>query len=490
MTTGNIDIFQKTTEELNIISTMWKDDILLLSKQCNVEVRDTWKQIVLHLPYFLQYLNIEHFKNFKASNLPSEFRYIIRERLLKISESRKLLIEKSKSQPLLSGRFTINSHNNTITDGEKTFEFYFSPVEREIGEIIESNIHYLQSISHNQLFRLGLFLSGAEWPFAYLSASEFDRVYKIQALEKAFKAPIFSHKCINISRIVGFGHLPKTSISLLIKRSSRKFKENRYDFMITAVNKILGFDGRSILASGFHCFATCPVSYGYDQNGFYITRRNGQKIISNYPMPPNYLYVRPLWKNKSILKNIPIVNISESEHSLESTRRKYDASLYQSRIQGQKPFEEELEKVRNELEHAWDELTRYHRTDFSANDPISKGQCGVTSVYIAKIFNKYDVRFCEGDAIFSDRSNSIFNHCWVKIIKFCDGMENLIIDLTADQSGHNESVICESDINLRKRGIFYNAVREVNPMDEVKRTRSLSERLEILSKRITNISKY
>jgi hypothetical protein len=155
------------------------------------------------------------------------------------------------------------------------------------------------------------------------------------------------------------------------------------------------------------------------------------------------------------------------------------------------PLNFSLDDLRRDLELAWNRLTRYHRTTFEPNDPISKGQCGVTSAYIARELQHqgHAVLFCEGDVVFPGEVQPIRNHCWVKISHFEQGgkkFQDLIIDLTADQSGFEESVICEVDASLKSRGISYLQVREVEPraVDEG----HLLARLDTLQQRISSLA--
>jgi hypothetical protein len=121
---------------------------------------------------------------------------------------------------------------------------------------------------------------------------------------------------------------------------------------------------------------------------------------------------------------------------------------------------------------------------------VSKGQCGVTSAFIARYLSDagYDVLFCEGDVAFPSPTNPIRNHCWVKIRTLPEQrneIRDIIIDLTADQSGFSEPVICESDESLRNRGIFYKQEREVEPMTA--QSGKLSSRLNKLQQQLNSL---
>ncbi|KAI4452199.1 hypothetical protein C823_006781 [Eubacterium plexicaudatum ASF492] len=118
------------------------------------------------------------------------------------------------------------------------------------------------------------------------------------------------------------------------------------------------------------------------------------------------------------------------------------------------------------MESVWCDETRYHGTVFTDKDKNSKGQCGVSSFYLAKLLEEknYKVLFCEGDAYFPS-SQPIIEHCWIKLL-MCKN-KDLIIDITADQSGYDKKVVCMTKHELKKWGISYCAKKEYK-MQEIK----------------------
>jgi hypothetical protein len=333
-----------------------------------------------------------------------------------------------------------------------------------------------------------LFVESFDYPLAYLSVNALDRSYKLEALRTALCFEVPEMACLDAARIYGSGHVPKNTISFLISWASERLAETDYHFLTTAVNPMLGFTGTSMLAAGFRPYALCPVAYGYDTKGEYATRRNNPVCAARLHTPPNILFVKGLSragrrrvKKLATVHSIPAATHHAAWRSLvsEQTSHRLEATV---------------ERLREELEQAWNNLTRYHRTAYSPDDPISKGQCGVTSAYIARELQKQgqEVLFCEGDVSFPGNVQPIKNHCWVKLPSFGPAnrqIRDVIIDLTADQSGFEEQVICETDLALKARGIHYHQAREVEPrVVDAGHLWHLSDRLNTLQQRIQTLS--
>lgn len=324
-------------------------------------------------------------------------------------------------------------------------------VDEETGEFIESKLHYLHSFRADAVIRVGLFLIGYKFPICYMSFTPVDRKDKIESLRCSLNPKIEKNEVAELSRVYGCGNLPKNTISFLIA-SCNKFLLH-YKYLITAVNINLGFSGMSMLGSGFVPFAFRPVSYSYNKNGFYTTRRNKNEVIRYTPnnMPPNILYVREIESSKGTDRiYCKLVNIkNDGCHLLESA------------------IEHEISEIRTELEKIWNENTRYHGTELTNLRP-SKGQCGVSSLHLARKLNNQglSVLFCEGDVIFMKKPDtSIFNHCWVLLKDYGRRGKDVIIDLTADQNGYSQKIIFKTIDDLKKQQIKYEAKSEKNPIE-------------------------
>ncbi len=364
----------------------------------------------------------------------------------------------------------------------------FSTVEKGTGDFIESHLHYLRIGRLNAVERYGLFIKDHEFPICYMSFCSMDRYYRPFSLASSLEINLKTTQVINLARVYGFGNLPKNSISKLLSYCTKDLLEkHKITFITTAVNPLLGFRGTSMLASGFIPFAYCPVCYIYDKEGQYISRRipNNESIKALMNTPPNLLLVKGtnVESRDSMKKIKSIFTISEELFYNNST-------IPHDLLFNLEP--KEFNTLRHELEKVWSSLTRYHGTPIKKNDPVSKGQCGVTTALLAKEFDKlgYNVLFCEGNVFFPNNTPPIENHCWLKIPHYKGiGFENtnVIIDLTSDQSGFSEPVICDTLENLEKRGIYYKPMNE-QPPSMIHEDNDLSSRLEKLQSQLAKLT--
>ena len=324
-------------------------------------------------------------------------------------------------------------------------------VDEQIGSIIEDNLHYLKAARKDSVLRLGLFLTGYPWPICYMNFCSVDREDKLIALSKSMNSPIDNQVVIELARVFGCGNLPHNTVSLLIGSAAKYFRRKKYNYMITAVNITLGFTGNSMIASRFVPYAARPVNYYYDDKNQYCTKRTEKFTHSCvYDMPPNILYVREVSQTRGRqLKYCKLVDI------------------YHNYSYNETAIEHEIYNIRRQLEGVWSEKTRYHGTIMDGNSYISKGQCGVSSLLLARLLERrgYEVRFCEGDAIFPDDKNSIYNHCWIKIINYNKRKEDVIIDITSDQNGYKQKILFKTEAELKKLKFNYLDKSEKLPKD-------------------------
>ena len=313
-------------------------------------------------------------------------------------------------------------------------------------------MHYLRSYRDTAIIRYGLFVKGFDYPICYASLCCVDRDDKVIALKKAIdNSEVNNNQIIELSRLYGCGTLPQNTISFFLGYIAKQLGKKGYKYMITAVNIALGFTGGSVLASGFIPYALRPVQYYYSNN-CYCTRRNSTKESrsNKTPMPPNVLYVKELGKRRGNILNFSRpVDISKGFMFFETT------------------IEHEIYEIRAELESVWSDKSRYHGTVISKQGDFrkSKGQCGVSSLLLARRLEKqgYNILFCEGNLLDSNDLFSIHNHCWIKIIGYNKRKQNIIIDITADQNGYPKKIIfaAEEDLNISR--IRYEAVSEIEP---------------------------
>jgi hypothetical protein len=435
------------------------------AKQIGVDVREFKRQIRLHAPQFSEHQYLEPnflYKNVypileKLLSSYSEnmniYRYKCGAELFRCNKNSKMFIKRitNSSGHIGATIITKNNQNQVSTN----IELVVKSVDDMIANFLENELHYLHSFRYDAKLRLGLFVKGCEYPMCYMSFSDIDRIDKVEALSNSLAISINANKVIELSRVFGCGNLPKNVISFLVSEAAKQL--TRYEYIITAVNLNLSFSGKSMMASGFVPYAFRPVHYSYNNNGFYSTKRKKEdhKTSPNKSIP-NVLYVREIvFTNTTVRKYCRLTEIKNGEYQL---------------FGGQ--IEPEISDIRNRLEKIWGENTRYHGIDINANYRISKGQCGVSSLHLARqLVNKgYNALFCEGDAIFpkkkeSNEDNSIYNHCWVKVHDYNQHSKDVIIDITADQNGYSQKIIFKEEDELIKQHFSYNAKAQSDPAD-------------------------
>ncbi len=184
-------------------------------------------------------------------------------------------------------------------------------------------------------------------------------------------------------------------------------------------------------------------------------------------------------KKEQYLRKIPVTN----------AKKNLDAHLLvcEMSLLNKKKIEIEILNLRDELELAWCDETRYRGTLFNVADKISKGQCGVSSFHLAKILEQknYEVLFCEGDAFFPS-SSPILKHCWIKLFYRKEANQYLIIDITADQLGYDHKIVCMTKNELNKAGILYIPKKECRTQEVM--ANSLLERQACLEDRLKKIT--
>lgn len=80
----------------------------------------------------------------------------------------------------------------------------------------------------------------------------------------------------------------------------------------------------------------------------------------------------------------------------------------------------------------WTRETAYQGIEIYPDDPISRGQCGVSSVWLARALHEvgFDAVFTEGKIYVADHVNGS-EHVWVEVRNVGD--EPLVVDITSDQ---------------------------------------------------------
>ena len=435
--------------ELNFLLEANRTQIEAYAHNRNINISDVEKQIKLHAPQFEKklYTTRDFLKKCIFPVLDVIFENYSKsfDNYIKLCGA-DLIHEKAHIKWIGEGRKKIGIiYRNSIIEVE------IKVVDEKIGTSIENNFHYLKAPRNDSIIRLGLYIVGYSWPIYYMNFCPVDRADKVIALNKSLNTSIAENTIIELARAFGAGNLPANTVSLLIGYAAKYLRERHYYYIVTAVNVTIGFTGNSLIASGFVPYAIRPVNYHYDDKNRYCTIRQGKTThpcVNN--MPPNILYVREVIQAKRReLKYCRLVDISHNYSYSETA------------------IEHEIYDIRQQLEGVWNEKTRYHGTVMDENSYISKGQCGVSSLLLARLLEEkgYEVKFCEGDAIFPSKQYSIYNHCWIKIVNYNKRKENIIIDITADQNGYNQKIIFKTENDLEKMKFQYSVKSEKVPKD-------------------------
>ena len=204
---------------------------------------------------------------------------------------------------------------------QKKPQLYFSDIPATFGLEIQKSMHYIHHAREDTIFHFGLVLEKYVAPLCYAAFSELDRKYLIDALNHFLPTTCTTPKKVMVmTRAFGYNPLPKNMMSTLFSCSSKRLKENGYDYIITALNPFLGFRGSIFLGASYFPFATSPMRYIYDRYGSYINRRSATSnvIEQNYTTPPILWLVHPLKRRDlNILENwedYVLYDISRAEY--------------------------------------------------------------------------------------------------------------------------------------------------------------------------------
>ena len=91
---------------------------------------------------------------------------------------------------------------------------------------------------------------------------------------------------------------------------------------------------------------------------------------------------------------------------------------------------DEAVRARQLLERAWSKETAYQGITLMSDDPVSRGQCGVSSMWLARqlLSIGYDARFAEGTLYTGD---AVEECVWVHVNQLEGSAQ--VVDITSDQ---------------------------------------------------------
>lgn len=110
-----------------------------------------------------------------------------------------------------------------------------------------------------------------------------------------------------------------------------------------------------------------------------------------------------------------------------------------------------LLKERLALEKCWSSKTAHPTTKFDVFSNVSQGQCFVTSMYLLNLFNNGNeknssITIHRGHIEDLEGIYLVHDHCWLELET--NLYDNIIIDITADQSNGIEKKVILEFINL------------------------------------------
>jgi hypothetical protein len=156
----------------------------------------------------------------------------------------------------------------------RTGEPVFRQAPDEVGLWLHREVHYLHCERSDSIMHVGAFVGNADVPALCLSFSRCDRPYLLEALENATATTSDRASVVVLTRAASTMPLPKNLVSRLVAWAARELRvRTDATLCVTAINPLLGFDGASFRAAGFVPFALSPMTYQYDRQGLYVTRR-------------------------------------------------------------------------------------------------------------------------------------------------------------------------------------------------------------------------
>jgi hypothetical protein len=372
---------------------------------------------------------------------------------------------------LLLGQRKVRRNLVVERDEGPSVPLTFGRVQPSVGHFVQSRLHYLQSPRCDTILELGIHVPEAPMPLAYVGFSSCDRSYLRQAVA-AVDPQVGRAEVMVLTRMYGLPSALPNLMSLMIARAAQFLRGAGIRYIVTAFNPMLGFPGAVYRAAGFAPFATAPVTYNYDDRGFYESRRqSGDCLTQRLDTPENVLLMlgvdRPARRRLARLHDI--ADIKSEDY------RTIDEHFTGPVGECQRVLERQLPGYRSMLEGAWSADTAHpsYAREF-ADNPGPRGQCGVASVWLARELRTrfgIEATYCYGQLdVDIPGVQPVAHHCWIEIGPESDA-SRLVVDLTCDQAtGLDRQTLCEMHKDLASEGIRYGAVYRFR-LDELKRDR-------------------
>lgn len=243
------------------------------ARQVGVSARSLGNQVLLHVPFHSEEEITQDEKcviattTEKAAHIGEGFK-VHYDRLFEAAE-----LGKFDGRASIGGRKILQ----LTTEYGETLPVRFGAVDREVAETIDSELHYIRTPRHDTLISYGLFMAGAEQPYASVSFSGCKRKYQVDSLNEAAKLELETFSILSMTRAFALDNAPKNSMSKLFHLSIEQIKKDlpEYQAVVTALNPFLGFEGGVFTGASFEPYALSPLEYWYDAEGYYVPRRDG-----------------------------------------------------------------------------------------------------------------------------------------------------------------------------------------------------------------------
>ena len=372
---------------------------------------------------------------------------------------------------LLLGQHKVRRNLVVERDGGPPVPLTFGRVQPSVGHFVQSRLHYLQSPRCDTVLELGIHVPEAPMPLTYVGFSSCDRSYLRQAVATV-DPKVSRSEVIVLTRMYGLPSALPNLMSLMIARAARFLRNSGVRYIVTAFNPMLGFPGAVYRAAGFVPFAVAPVTYNYDDRGFYTSRRqSGDCLTQKLDTPENVLLMlgvdRAARRRLALLQDVADIT-SESYLTIDEHFTGHIGEC-------QRVLAPQLPEYRRMLESVWSADTAHpsYARDF-ADNPGPRGQCGVASVWLARELRTnfgIEATYCYGRLdVDIPGVQPVAHHCWIEIGSESDP-GRLVVDLTCDQAtGLGRETLCETHEELGRLGIRYGAVFRYR-LDELKRDR-------------------
>ncbi len=432
-----------------------------------VDLRALEIQVRLHLPR----LSRTAIVGWSPDKVYEEIRLPAVVRAAQVEQSAQDAAHQAHASVLLNVEKVRRDLSLSFTDGYRT-RLRFGKVRPSVGHLVQSRLHYLHSERADTLLQFGLFLPGATMPLTYVAFSRCDRQYVMEALA-GHGLRVEPGRVLVLTRMHGLAGIPANLMSLTVARAVREIRlADAGDYVVTACNPMLGFDGAAFLASGFVPVALSPVAYRYDETGLFQTRRMpGRSVPQLLDTPRNVLMILGVTTaaKRTVRAFDGLITVPRRTHSGGEHVRPRQADLaspeWRARLLG----------YRRMLEACWSDRTvhpRYQEERVGDGDP--RGQCGVTSVWLARELRAgllLEPAYCYGRLRVGRRDDEdVSHHCWVEIGPSHDP-RRLVVDLTGDQSRSvPEPIVLGEHRALADRGLRYEPTTRLG-LDELPKDR-------------------